>query len=320
MSDMMTDSPVVTFALFAYNQERFIREAVEGAFSQTHERLEIILSDDCSTDRTFEIMTAMVSNYQGGHHVTLRRNKKNIGLASHVNLVLEHSRGDIVLMAAGDDVSLPSRAAISVEIFRKNPKAMAVMLSADVIDDNGDIVGRRLACGKKKREVTQNIDHLLSWRHATFGATRAIRKSVFEEFGPLKADCPTEDTPFLMRSLICGDNILSPQKGVLYRRHNANLSGVRSLLEMNVDAIYKQYDHDVRRARKNGLLTGRSMDSLLSWMPRDRRVREIRLKILSKTSVSFADILFCSTHPAFSFKDKLNILVSFFCRFGAGKS
>lgn len=50
------DRPLVTFALIAYDQERFIREAVEGAFSQTYSPLEIILSDDCSSDRTFEII------------------------------------------------------------------------------------------------------------------------------------------------------------------------------------------------------------------------------------------------------------------------
>jgi len=48
MPDNVTDRPLVTFALLAYNQEEFIREAVEGAFALTYEQLEIILSDDCS--------------------------------------------------------------------------------------------------------------------------------------------------------------------------------------------------------------------------------------------------------------------------------
>ena len=47
--------PLLTFAVGAYNQERFIREAVESAFAQTYSPLEIVLSDDCSRDRTFEI-------------------------------------------------------------------------------------------------------------------------------------------------------------------------------------------------------------------------------------------------------------------------
>ena len=42
MPDNATDRPLVTFALFAYNQEDYIREAVEGAFAQTYEPLEII--------------------------------------------------------------------------------------------------------------------------------------------------------------------------------------------------------------------------------------------------------------------------------------
>ena len=47
-----TEPPRVTLAVIAYNQERFIREAIEGAFAQTYQPLEIILSDDCSSDRT----------------------------------------------------------------------------------------------------------------------------------------------------------------------------------------------------------------------------------------------------------------------------
>ena len=54
--DTSPERPLVTFALFAYNQENYIRAAVEGAFAQTYQPLEIILSDDCSKDRTFEIM------------------------------------------------------------------------------------------------------------------------------------------------------------------------------------------------------------------------------------------------------------------------
>jgi glycosyltransferase involved in cell wall biosynthesis len=42
---------------------------VEGAFSQTYSPLEIILSDDCSSDRTFEIMEEMAREYQGPHLV-----------------------------------------------------------------------------------------------------------------------------------------------------------------------------------------------------------------------------------------------------------
>ena len=58
-----TSKPLLTFALAALNQERFIREAVEAAFAQTYSPLEIILSDDCSDDRTFDIIREMAAAY-----------------------------------------------------------------------------------------------------------------------------------------------------------------------------------------------------------------------------------------------------------------
>lgn len=80
-------NPLITIAVFAYNQEEFIRDAVNGAFSQTYSPLEIILSDDCSSDRTFEIMQEMANTYQGPHRVICRRNPFNLGTALHVQTV-----------------------------------------------------------------------------------------------------------------------------------------------------------------------------------------------------------------------------------------
>ena len=57
---------------------------MEGAFSQTYEPLEIILSDDCSSDRTFEIIEEMAREYQGPHLVKERRGERNVGVIDHV--------------------------------------------------------------------------------------------------------------------------------------------------------------------------------------------------------------------------------------------
>src|SRR5215212_7155005 len=102
---MNDDRPLVTFALFAYNQERFIAEAVRGALSQTYSPLEIIISDDGSTDRTFEIIEGEVAGYAGPHEIRLNRIEQNIGWGAHINLVMEMVKGKLIVVAAGDDVS-----------------------------------------------------------------------------------------------------------------------------------------------------------------------------------------------------------------------
>lgn len=118
MTDTETERPLVTFALFAYNQEKYIREAVEGAFSQTYEPLEIILSDDCSSDRTFEIMQEMAAEYKGPHRVVVRRSERNRGLGLHMRDVVLLVQTKYIVIAAGDDISLPQRTLEMISMMR----------------------------------------------------------------------------------------------------------------------------------------------------------------------------------------------------------
>src|SRR3954469_13971939 len=111
------DKPLLTFTIAAFNQEAFIREAVEGAFCQTYSPLEIVLSDDCSRDRTFEIMQEMAAGYRGLHRLILNRNPSQLSIGGHVNRVVELSKGELIIGAAGDDVSLPDRTQTAFETW-----------------------------------------------------------------------------------------------------------------------------------------------------------------------------------------------------------
>ena len=57
-----------------------MRAAIEGAFAQTYQPLEILLSDDCSPDGTYRVMQEMAAAYAGPHRVILNRNPKNLGI------------------------------------------------------------------------------------------------------------------------------------------------------------------------------------------------------------------------------------------------
>ncbi|WP_200833064.1 glycosyltransferase [Spiribacter sp. SSL99] len=303
------DRPLVTFALFAYNQEQYIREAVEGAFAQTYEPLEIILSDDCSTDRTFQIVSQMAEGYMGPHRVAVRRNGSNLGLAAHVNAVLENVNGEIVVLAAGDDISLPERTEISVTCLQNNPRATAALMSGDVIDDAGKVIGERLSWSEIGAEGIQTLEDLLQWRHVTFGAARAFRRNVHSFFGPLNESCPTEDTPILLRSLICGSNVLSSSKAIHYRRHSANLSGAASLKRMNTEDIYRQYRDDIDKAITSNRISDSVACRLRDWVDKDSRLRKLRIKIQFDETLSLEDVLLVMKHPDLSLRAKTKIVL-----------
>jgi len=107
----VTEHPLVSFVLLCYRQERFIREALEGALAQTYQPLQIVVSDDASPDNTYNLVLERAKHYKGPHKIILQQNKENLGLTGNFNEALHLASGELVVMAAGDDVSLPERTA-----------------------------------------------------------------------------------------------------------------------------------------------------------------------------------------------------------------
>jgi len=225
-------APLVTFALFAYNQEKFIREAVEGAFAQTYEPLEIILSDDCSTDRTFAIMQEMAAAYRGPHRVRAVQTPQNLGVVQHVLLRGREAAGDIVVLAAGDDISLPERVARHVPCYA-DPKVWAVSTGFQLIDENSQpvdesasIIGERITQRVRPGEPTY-LRAMPDGYTTIQGSTASYRKLVFEVVQSEKKTWYAEDQifSFVIHSLGCRVDYL-PQPLLLYRIHANALSNL----------------------------------------------------------------------------------------------
>ena len=190
MTDPTPDRPLVTFALFAYNQERYIREAVEGAFSQTYEPLEIILSDDCSSDRTFEIMQEMAAAYEGPHQVRVRRNENNLRLAQHLNTISQISTGTIMSWAAGDDIATPHRTSKFLEIFNNNSEIDFVHSALEHISEEGHHL--KFHFHESKIRQPNIMDAIRGKSRITISQSCAFRCHAFESFGPLNASVTQE--------------------------------------------------------------------------------------------------------------------------------
>lgn len=215
------DRPLVTFALFAYNQENYIREAVEGAFSQTYEPLEIILSDDCSSDRTFEIMQEMAAGYAGPHKVVLNRNPQNFGIGSHVNKAMDLSSGKYIVGAAGDDISKPDRVEETVAIFLLAPgKIMSVWSSACYINAEGELMTKRFLKPTGAYTEMSMVNNV----HPVIGATHAWDRVVFDFFGPLDQGVMFEDNAISFRSYLLGEIHFIDKDLVDYRSHDENIT------------------------------------------------------------------------------------------------
>lgn len=199
------ERPLVTFSLFAYNQEDYIREAVEGAFSQTYSPLEIILSDDCSSDRTFTIMHEMALHYDGPHRILLRQSEINMGTAQHLAAIAESSHGEMIVIASGDDVSEAERTRKLVKAWlQSNKEAACVHSFAFEFEDFG--VAKHIARPRSQNMIKgAEVERWLKSDLLPFlSPTCAYSRKVFDNFDPLFGGSIIEDGPMALRCLLTG--------------------------------------------------------------------------------------------------------------------
>jgi len=217
------ERPLITFAIFAYNQERFIAEAVQGAFAQTYFPLEIIVSDDCSPDNTFVVMQEMADRYKGPHRLIVRRNACNLGIGAHVNRVMELAQGELIIAAAGDDISLPDRTERVWQEYRTSAgKAYSIFSNEYLTDEFGEPMA--LDFQKPPESETLTLDWFTHRQSSVTGSSHAWHREVFDIFGPLGDGVVSEDTAIPFRSLLLGSIRYIHEPLVLRRFTGENLS------------------------------------------------------------------------------------------------
>jgi glycosyltransferase involved in cell wall biosynthesis len=216
MGDILTvDRVRVTFFLMTYNQERYVRGAIEGAFSQTYSPLEIVISDDCSTDGTFAIIREMCEQYDGLHTIVMNRNTENLGLIGHINIIPTLSSGELIVYAAGDDISLPHRTAAIVDRYIASGRTVTSIHSpVYLIDIAGNREGTKIppviSDGMSLKDMALSTSLII-------GATHAFSRKLENIFGGIRYNKCIEDLVMGFRSAVIGGLEYIPEPLVLYR-------------------------------------------------------------------------------------------------------
>jgi glycosyltransferase involved in cell wall biosynthesis len=255
--------PLVSFALVSYNQAGFIREAVEGALAQTYSPLEINIQDDCSTDGTFEIIQEMAAKYSGPHNVQCIRNPKNLGLAGNKNRVMEVCRGELVVCADGDDISVPTRTETIYEAWEQSGREATALFSYYTVisgDSTEQGFGGIRGDTKDPRPCWQlegELFNFLSTRNPMIhGCTAAYSPDLLKYFGPGWGDL--EDMVACFRTLAIGKLYYVNQPLVRYRRHGDNATFYMG------GEVLSSFENRERRLRRGNEMTVRTFDNILA--------------------------------------------------------
>lgn len=130
MNDVAT--PLVSIVIVTYNQQAYIAEAIEGALGQDHPKLEIIVSDDASSDGTWAIVDAYAQRYP--EVVFAVRGSKNVGVTGNCNRGLALASGKYICWQGGDDIFLANKVRRQVEWMEADSRRSVCYHDADVFD------------------------------------------------------------------------------------------------------------------------------------------------------------------------------------------
>lgn len=130
----MSLTPLVTIAIPSYKPRHF-ESALLSAMAQSHENLEILVSDDCPTDAIQQILRRYVS--RGRREIRVIRNRPGLGgLMNYTQCVVE-ARGEFVKILNDDDILMVDCIERMVEVFQANPDISLVTSRRVLIDTLG---------------------------------------------------------------------------------------------------------------------------------------------------------------------------------------
>jgi glycosyltransferase involved in cell wall biosynthesis len=175
--------PLISIIITSYNYLHYITTAIDSVRAQTYQNVEIVVSDNCSTDGTVPVLR---ERYAADPRVRIFENERNVGELVNSNRGLERSTGAFVCWLSADDWMLPRHLARLAAVFAAEPAADVVYSDAYFATPDGRIYQQRLHSGALSFPYVDARDELvemltsacpLCWPTALF------RRSVFDDVG-----------------------------------------------------------------------------------------------------------------------------------------
>jgi glycosyltransferase involved in cell wall biosynthesis len=132
----------VSVVIPTYNQVQYIGETVQSVLNQTHENLEIIIADDCSTDGTIEKIKKFAAQ---DNRIKLLLSERNKGIPSNFNRAFNACTGEYVAFLGGDDLMFPDKIEKQVLFLEENKDYVLVQSDMELFDSQSGKTVKRLS-------------------------------------------------------------------------------------------------------------------------------------------------------------------------------
>lgn len=230
-------APLVSVIVTVYNCQRFIRQALDSLIDQTYKNLEIIVVDDHSSDKSWEIIKEYADKDK---RIKPFRNKQNMRQAMTRNFAISQTKGEYLAQLDGDDIRTLSSIEKQVSYLASHPDVVAVGGGAEICDENMNHLNYRTYPTEDK-EIRRKF-----LRYSPFcQSSLVIRKSVLDPKPYRPEMVPSEDIDLSFRLGEAGK--LGNLGEVIYKvrthKHSVTQRGARKMekktLYLRLKAVFE---------------------------------------------------------------------------------
>ncbi len=208
--------PLVSVAMATCNGAAFVRPQIESILDQTYEHVELIVSDDASTDGTADIL----AEYQSAGKLVLVKNGVTLGYKKNFEQVVSLCTGEFIALSDQDDIWVPKK----VETLTKAIGKHAMIYSDSLlVDENGRSLGRTLSHRRRRRFQAIADARTLYFDNCIFGHAMMFRRDVLPYCLPFP-DGVEHDTWLPYAATILGGIAYCDECLVHYRQHGESVA------------------------------------------------------------------------------------------------
>jgi len=239
---MNSKQTLVSIAMCTYNGERFIGEQLDSILTQSHKNIELIITDDGSTDKTIEI----IEKYQkADKRIKLYKNKKNLGFIKNFEKAISLTNGEYIALADQDDIWKKEKLETFLYEIKDN---LLIYSDAELIDKNSKKLNKTLL--ENNHLITNNNNQAFIFCNCVSGNTLMFPKKLKEYILPIPKGITFHDIWIAFIATTKGSITYTNTPMTYYRRYSEQITHNKKMnytsffdkLEKKEKNIIKQND------------------------------------------------------------------------------
>lgn len=233
----------ISVAMAIFNGEKYIKKQLESILNQTIVPDEVIIIDDCSTDRTVEVVENYVRNNQLSF-CKLFVNSINLGYKKNFYRALSKTSGDIIFLSDQDDEWEKNKLKKIIDVFKENQDVLAVNSAVKYIDERSNPFSIKsqknyynanfLYSRDSIKKITYFDKNYISKHNISPGCSMAFRKSILEDFLKIYDFRMPHDWFINLIAAYKGGCVFFDETLTKYRIHSSNVIGSNTSIRKGI--------------------------------------------------------------------------------------